>query len=55
MLQNLNLLEFVGSDARAERLEAADLPAVIERRFEVPAAIAREALDGLVVPDDPWE
>jgi arylamine N-acetyltransferase len=55
VLQNRNLLEFEGPDARAERLDGADLPDVIERRFEVPAAITREALDGLVVPGAPWE
>lgn len=55
VLQNLNLLEFDGASSRAERLPGAEaLPEVLERRFGVPGAIAREALDGLAVPPDPW-
>lgn len=55
VLQNLNLLEFEGPAAREERLPGAGaLPEVLERRFGVPLGIAREALDGLAVPADPW-
>jgi N-hydroxyarylamine O-acetyltransferase len=55
VLQNLNLLEFEDHESREERLPNADaLPAVLEERFDVPREIAREALEGLAVPADPW-
>lgn len=55
VLQNLNLLEFEGPGTREERLpDEGALPETLERRFGVPRAIAREALEGLVVPRDPW-
>ena len=55
VLQNRTLLTFEGASVRAERIAPAELPEVIERRFEVPATVTREALDGLEVPDGPWE
>lgn len=55
VLHNLTLIENEGTQTRTERIATvAELPRVIEARFGIPAAIAREAIDGLPLVDDPW-
>jgi N-hydroxyarylamine O-acetyltransferase len=55
VLQNLSLIESEGLSFREQRLGSVErLPAVIEERFGIPAAIAQVALAGLEVSREPW-
>jgi arylamine N-acetyltransferase len=55
VLHNLTLIESEGARVRHQRIASpAELPAVVEERFGIPAAITRVAMEGLELTDDPW-
>jgi N-hydroxyarylamine O-acetyltransferase len=55
VLHNLELVESEGAASRVRRVpDAPHLPEVIEECFGIPGSIAREALAGLSMSQDPW-
>ena len=56
VLHNLKVIESEGNTSRTQQITSlSDLPETIERYFEIPEAITREALNGRLLSQDPWE